>query len=254
MAAWARKRFGQHFLADGGVVEQMVRAIAPQPGQRILEVGPGRGALTEALLEHPVELRALEIDRDLHALLERRLGGRPNLRLQLGDALRFDYAALPPGARLVGNLPYNIATPLLAMILEGDAPLADLHIMVQREVAQRLCAAPGTRHWGRLAVLAQYAADARLLFAVPPDAFAPPPLVQSAVVRLTLRPPPLPAADPEHLRLVVRTAFAQRRKTLRNSLAPLLPESAIRAAALDPAARPQTITLPQFITLANIRV
>lgn len=254
MAVRARKRFGQHFLADGGVVERIVQAIAPQPGQRILEVGPGRGVLTEALLEHPVQLQALEIDRDLHALLERRLGARPNLRLHLGDALRFDYAALAPGTRLVGNLPYNIATPLLALILEGDAPLADLHVMVQLEVAQRLCAAPGTRHWGRLAVLAQYAADTSLLLRVPPAAFAPPPLVQSAVVRLTLRPPPLPAADPARLRLVVRTAFAHRRKTLRNSLAPLLPESAIRAAGLDPAARPQTITLPQFITLANIRV
>ena len=251
----ARKRFGQHFLHDPAVLARIVQALAPRAGDRLVEIGPGRGALTARLLEYrDCSLDAIEIDRDLAAQLSAQFAPAPHWVLHRGDALEFDFAALAHvrggPLRVAGNLPYNISTPLLFHLLAQSASLVDLHLMLQREVAARIAAQPGTGDYGRLTVMLAPYARVEQLFAVGPGAFQPPPRVWSALVRLSLRAPPLFAVS-RHYADVVAAAFAQRRKTLRNALSQLLSREQIEACGVDPGARPETLTPQAFNTLGE---
>ena len=208
-----RKRFGQNFLTDRRVIERIVQAIAPQADQHIVEIGPGQAALTEALLPHCERLTAVEIDRDLAAALRQRLAGHAHFQLVEADALRVDFSSLGPGPlRLVGNLPYNISTPLVFHLLQSQAQIVDFHIMLQREVAERMDAEPGSKTYGRLSVAVSLAARVDKLFDVAPGAFFPPPKVQSSIIRLTPHAVELPWRQ---LDQVLKAAFSARRKTLR---------------------------------------
>jgi 16S rRNA (adenine1518-N6/adenine1519-N6)-dimethyltransferase len=250
----ARKRFGQNFLQSPGVIARIVATLAPQPGEPLVEIGPGHGALTGPVLERAGALTALELDRDLAAELLERFGAR-GLTLIGTDALRFDFATLaPPGGRLrvFGNLPYNISTPLLFHLLDQRAVIQDMLFMLQREVVDRMAAAPGDDDYGRLTVMLQYACEVEALFIVPPGAFWPAPKVQSRIVQLrpyaTL---PHPAAHPQRFAEVVQRAFAQRRKTLRNSLSGVVSETQFSAAGIDPGRRPETLSVAEFVRLAD---
>ena len=250
-----RKRFGQHFLHDPAIIARIVHAIGVHHGDHLVEIGPGRGALTAPLLaQRPASLDAIEIDRDLAALLGERFAATPGWTLHRSDALQFDYAALARarGAplRIVGNLPYNISTPLLFGLLAAGAAIRDLTIMLQREVAARLAARPGDAGYGRLTVMLAPFAAVSWLFDVGPGAFQPPPRVWSAVLRLTMRAQPAFAVSP-HYAAVVSAAFAQRRKTLRNALAPLLTREQISACGIDPGVRPERLAAEGFNTLAR---
>jgi len=249
-----RKRFGQHFLHDPAVIEHIVRAVDPRAGDHLVEIGPGRGALTGSLLGSGCTLDAIEIDRDLAARLRERFGASPCWVLHEGDALEFDFGALARERagrlRIVGNLPYNISTPLLFRLLAQAAAIVDLTVMLQREVVARLAAAPGDDDYGRLTVMLAPLAEVQRLFDVGPGAFQPPPRVWSALVRLTMRPAPLFPFSP-HYAAVVAAAFAQRRKTLRNGLSQMLTREQISACGIDPGARPETLTPQQFNILAE---
>ena len=249
-----RKRFGQNFLHDAAVVRRIVQAIDPQPDDLMVEIGPGTGILTRELLKVLHVLHAVEIDRDLISTLHREFPDH-GLELHACDALRFDFTALagdPHSLRVVGNLPYNISTPLLFHLLESRRVLRDMHFMLQREVVARLAAPPGSKTYGRLSVMAQLHCHVEALFRVGPGAFQPPPKVDSAVVRLRPR-EPLALEDallPAFGNLVAR-AFAQRRKTLRNSLSDVLETAQIHAAGVDPSARPETLAVEDFVALTR---
>ena len=251
----ARKRFGQHFLHDRAVIRRIVDAIAPQPGDLVVEIGPGRGALTFPLLETGCELHAVEIDRDLAATLRRQTVRHPNLVVHEADALEFDLACVaPPPRRLrvAGNLPYNISTPLVFRLLAALPRITDMHLMLQREVVDRMVSPPGTREYGRLSVMVQLDCEVERILHVGSGAFSPAPRVDSAVVRL--RPEPRACLDHAHrarLEAIVRSCFTKRRKTLRNALRGLCDEAAIEAAGTDPRARPETLTIDEFIELAR---
>ncbi len=247
-----RKRFGQNFLRDAAVVQRIVMAVNPGPGDHLVEIGPGEGVMTAAFLQHGVLLDAVEIDRDLAARLRERFAGQPRFRLHQADALRFAFATLASGNRLriVGNLPYNISTPLLFHLFAQTGCIADMHFMLQKEVIDRLCAAPGAAEYGRLGIMAQYHCQAEKLFEVAPESFYPPPKVVSAIVRLIPHASPPVAIDPAMLGKVVTTAFSQRRKTLRNSLKSLFSETELREAGIDPHARAETLSLAQYAGLA----
>lgn len=239
----ARKRFGQHFLHDAGVVRRIVEAIAPGPEDFILEIGPGQGALTLPLAERAGRLEVVEIDRDLAAGLP---GER--IKVHVADALGFDYGALPAGARLVGNLPYNISTPLLFRLAERAARFRDLHFMLQREVVERMVAAPSTPEYGRLSVMLQARFRMEMLFRVPAGVFRPPPKVESAVVRMLPLAEPVDAAAPAFAGLV-RRAFSARRKTLRNALG--LAEAELRDLGYDPRLRPENLSPADYARIAR---
>ena len=244
-----RKRYGQHFLHDRGVIAKIVAAVDPQPGDAIVEIGPGTGALTAPLLDRVARLEAVEIDRDLAARLE---AEHPRLALHRGDVLRFDFARLPDRLRVVGNLPYNVSTPLLFRLVEVADRLRDAHLMLQKEVVDRMVAAPSTSEYGRLSVMLQYRFEMRKLFDVKPGAFRPPPKVDSAVVRLVPKPAAaLAARDRAALARVVTAAFTKRRKTLRNALAGVVDESSLRALGIDPRLRPENLGVPQYVAIAN---
>ena len=250
-----RKRFGQHFLHDPAVIRRIVRALAPQAGDHLVEIGPGRGALTGELLACTgCTLDAIEIDRDLAALLRERFSDAPRCVLHETDALQFDYSALARERggqlRIAANLPYNISTPLLFRLLAHAPVILDLHVMLQREVVARLAAQPGEADYGRLGVMLAPHVQIERLFDVGPGAFQPPPRVWSAVVRLTMRAQPLFVVSP-HYPAVVAAAFTQRRKTLRNALGRLLTREQINACGVDPGARPETLTPQAFNTLAQ---
>lgn len=250
----ARKRFGQNFLHDPLVIQRIVQAINPLPGQRLVEIGPGQGAITLPLLRACRHLEVVELDRDLIQPLAAKAATAGELVIHQQDALRFDFRSLADGERLrtVGNLPYNISTPLLFHLLEQADAIQDMHFMLQKEVVDRMAAAPGGGDYGRLSVMIQYHCRVEPLFRVGPGAFKPAPKVDSAFVRLTPWPqPPFPANNTGLLTTLVRQAFSQRRKTLRNALKGLLSEQSIRAAGTDPAARPETIGLEQYVALAN---
>ncbi len=248
-----RKRFGQHFLHDPTVIERIAAAIHPRPDDRIVEIGPGRGALTKILLaKHTGRLDAIEIDRDLAALLREQLGGAGRFHLHETDALELDFTALAAGGKLrvVGNLPYNISTPLLFHLLDHRAAIEDLHIMLQREVIARMAAKAGEDDYGRLTVMLAPWVSIEHLFDVGPGAFSPPPRVWSAVARLTVRAEPsFPVS--EHFGAVVAAAFAHRRKTIRNALRELVSQEQIESAGLDPGARPETFPPEAFNLLAQ---
>jgi len=251
----ARKRFGQNFLCDASVVDRIAAAIAPRAGEHLVEIGPGQGALTAPLAASGCRLDVVELDRDLAAGLLAAFGLRPQFRLHSADALAFDFAGLAgPQERLrvVGNLPYNISTPLLVRLLQHTAIIHDMHFMLQKEVVERLAATPGGKQWGRLGILAQYHCQVESLFDVPPSAFSPRPQVQSAVVRLVpWTESPWPPCDPAQLGRLAQAAFAQRRKTLRNNLKGLIDSAALEALGIDPGARAETLDMKQLIALAN---
>lgn len=252
----ARKRFGQNFLRDRAVIDRIVRAVAPRPDQHLVEIGPGHGALTEQLVASGARLDVIELDRDLVPGLLAAYGLRPGFTLHSADALKFDFAALAGASdtslRIVGNLPYNISTPLIFRLLDLTPRVQDMHFMLQHEVVQRLAATPGGKDWGRLGIMAQFHCRVEALFEVPPEAFAPQPKVRSAVVRLT------PHAMADHhqcdkrdLGRIVQAAFAARRKTLRNNLKGLIDSPALEALGIDPGARAETLTLEQFVEITN---
>ena len=252
----ARKRFGQHFLRDPGVIGRIVAAIAPQPQDRMVEIGPGLGAITVPLLARLRELHAVEIDRDAIRHLRDLTGNDPRLHIHSADVLRFSLAdihfdARPAGERLrlVGNLPYNISTPLLFHLIEQRQLILDMHFMLQKEVVDRMAAAPGSEHYGRLTVMLAPWLRVEPLFDVGPGAFRPPPKVISTVVRLTPHATPLPIDEPRHYAAVVAAAFSQRRKTLRNSLRPLLEAEDIVATGIDPSLRAEVLAPSQFAAL-----
>ena len=252
----ARKRFGQNFLQDPGIIGRIVRSIAPRPGERLVEIGPGLGALTEPLLEGAGELDVVELDRDLIPILRTQFFRyQDKLRIHHADALKFDFASLQSDQRrlrVVGNLPYNISTPLIFHLLSHSKLIRDMHFMLQKEVVERLAAQPGDGAYGRLGIMAQYRCRVDNLFAVPPEAFEPRPKVDSAIVRLTPYDQlPLRAASEADLGTLVRTAFGQRRKTLRNNLKPLLSTAQIEACGIDPGVRPERLSLAEFIQLAD---
>lgn len=250
----ARKRFGQNFLHDQNVIDRIVRAIRPQASESLLEIGPGQGALTTSLLESGCELHALELDRDLVAILTQKFGAHPRFHLQQGDALKLDLGAIPSKTKLrvVGNLPYNISTPLIFHLLQYSDRIIDMHFMLQKEVVERLAAAPNNKEYGRLGIMTQYFCRIEPLIDVPPGAFSPQPKVQSAVVRLTpYATLPHPAKSVENLQHVVRAAFNQRRKTLRNALQNLLSSDDIIACNVDPGTRPETLGLSDYVALAD---
>ena len=246
-----RRRFGQNFLADPHYVARIVAAVDPQPGDNVVEIGPGLAALTGDLVARAGHVTAIEIDRDLAARLRERFTPA-QLTLHTADALAFDFATLGTGLRVVGNLPYNISSPLLFHLAAHDARIRDLHVMLQKEVVARMTAAPGTADYGRLTVMLQAKFRVGRLFVVPPGAFRPAPKVESAVARLVPLHGDKPAiADEALFARVVAAAFAQRRKTLRNALAALAGAPALQAAGIDPSARGETLAVADFVRLAN---
>jgi 16S rRNA (adenine1518-N6/adenine1519-N6)-dimethyltransferase len=256
MAHRARKRFSQNFLHDAHWLARIVEAIDPCAGQRFVEIGPGLGALTAPLIERAGRITAVEIDRDLAARLRERFSAQ-QLALIEGDALALDWAALaaadPAPLRIVGNLPYHISTPLLFALAPIAARVSDQHFMLQKEVVERIAAAPGGKDYGRLSVMLQHRYRCTRLFDVPRGAFQPVPQVMSSIVRLTPKPTSdLPAIDAEVFARVVTAAFGQRRKTLRNALSALLNAEQIAAAGIDPGARGEQLTVEAFVKLAQI--
>ena len=245
----ARKRFGQHFLVDPHYIDRIVAAIAPKPGDNLIEIGPGLAALTGLLIERAGHLTAIEIDRDLAARLANYFPPE-RLTLHVADALTFDFSTLGPKMRVVGNLPYNISSPLLFHLAGFETQLRDLHVMLQREVVARMTAAPGTTDYGRLTVMLQARFAVSRLFTVPAGAFHPAPKVESAVARLA----PLGCAKPviadqALFARIVAAAFGQRRKTLRNAVAGLCSVDALEAAGIDAGARGETLSVADFVRL-----
>jgi len=247
-----RKRFGQHFLTDSGVVDEIVRSIGVRESDTVVEIGPGLAAITAPLLADAGCMHAIELDRDLAAQLRRRFQDESKLTIHEADALRFDYATLGDGLRIVGNLPYNISTPLLFHLLNFRAHIADMHFMLQKEVVARMAAAPGSKAYGRLGIMLGCYFDIEALFDVDRQAFDPPPDVTSAIVRLT----PLPAGtydvrDAAKLSQLVATAFSQRRKTVRNALRKVADEALLESVGIDPSLRPEAIAIAEYVRLAN---
>jgi 16S rRNA (adenine1518-N6/adenine1519-N6)-dimethyltransferase len=255
MAHQARKRFGQNFLHDRGVIARILRAFDPRPGQHVVEIGPGRGALTYDLLDALGQMDAVELDRDLIARLQEGAATHGALRLHSADALKFDFCALAEAGerlRLIGNLPYNISTPLIFHLLDQAHCIEDMCFMLQKEVVDRLAARPGGKDYGRLSVMVQWRCRVERILTVGPGAFSPPPKVDSAVVGLTpYEKPPVTVEDPKTLERVVQAAFSQRRKTLRNTLKGLLGEDEIAAAGVDPGMRAEQLSIEQFAALSN---
>ena len=258
-----RKRFGQNFLHDTVIIDRITAAVHAQPDQHLVEIGPGQGALTGALISSGCTLDVIELDRDLVPGLSAAFSHRPGFSLHNADALKFDFASLLKSAsspaevqdkrlRVVGNLPYNISTPLIFKLLGHCAIVQDMHFMLQLEVVERLAASPGSKDWGRLGIMAQYRCQVEHLFDVPPHAFSPPPKVQSAIVRLTpWAESPWPPCNETQLRALVKAAFAQRRKTLCNNLKAIIDSTQLDALGIDPGARAETLHLKQFIEISN---
>ena len=246
-----RKRFGQNFLVDQGVINDIISAIRPRADDLMVEIGPGLGALTEPLMKSLNHLHCVEIDRDIIARLHKTYSPA-KLTVHGIDALKFDFGALGQRLRIVGNLPYNISSPLLFHLAQYGEQIYDMHFMLQKEVVDRMVAEPSTPDYGRLTVMLQYRFVMDKVLDVPPEAFNPPPKVDSAVVRMI----PLPAdqikvKDPAKLEQVVSQAFAQRRKTLRNNLRGLLEPQHFEQLGLDSSLRPENLSVEQFIEIAN---
>jgi len=249
-----RKRFGQNFLHDEQVIERIVACIAPQPSDLLVEIGPGQAALTRPLLESGAELHLIEIDRDLVARLQNQFANHASVTIHACDALQADLTTITGKRpfRLIGNLPYNISTPLIFHVLQWHQHILDMHFMLQKEVVERMAATPGSRAYGRLSVMTGYRCDVTPLFEVRPESFSPVPAVYSSIVRLQpLKAPRVDAGTPENLSRVVLAAFSQRRKTIRNSLRGLFTAEQISNAGIDPTCRAEQLSLAQFATLAK---
>jgi len=251
-----RKRFGQHFLHDPGIIQRILQVINPKPSQQWVEIGPGLGAITFPILAAAKRLDVVELDRTLIPYLQERAQAEEGeLRIHNADALSFDFARLrhtDQQLHVVGNLPYNIATPLLFHLLSQLPAIADMHFMLQKEVVERLAAGPRQSAYGRLSVMVQYRCQVEPLFTLGAGAFRPPPRVESAFVRLIpYLNPPMHIINEQHFALLVRSAFGQRRKTLRNTLRGLLDSEALANLGIDPNARPETLGLAEFAALSN---
>lgn len=252
----ARKRFGQNFLQDQGIIRRIVAAIAPKEAHHMVEIGPGLGALTAEILAESNALDAIELDRDLPPILRAKFFRyEERFRIFEADAMKFDFASLAEDGRplrVVGNLPYNISTQLIFHLLKHATCIEDMHFMLQKEVVDRLAAQPGDNHYGRLGIMAQYYCQVEPLFIVPPEAFDPVPKVDSAIVRLVpYQTLPHKARNITTLEDVVRTAFTMRRKTLRNNLKSLISEQQLSELGIDPSLRPEKLSLKEFITIAD---
>lgn len=256
MTHTARKRFGQNFLHDHTIIYNILSSLQASPDEHWVEIGPGLGALTEPLLAMGLHLDVVELDRDLVVYLQDKFKAASGLRIFSADALRFDFSALATAGqklRIIGNLPYNISTPLMFHLLANAQCIEDMHFMLQKEVVERICAAPGSKKYGRLSVMMQYYCATELLFEVPPESFDPVPKVTSAIVRLVPHlTPPVQVDDLAKLNRVVTQAFSQRRKTLRNSLKKLIPEAAFDSLGIDATHRAETLSLSDFARLSNM--
>jgi 16S rRNA (adenine1518-N6/adenine1519-N6)-dimethyltransferase len=250
----ARKRFGQNFLTDDHVLNNIIDAIAPRRGQAMVEIGPGLAAMTALLLKSLDHMHVVELDRDLVARLEKAYP-REKLTVHSGDALKFDFGSIPvpegQKLRIVGNLPYNISSPLLFHLAGFSHLVEDQHFMLQKEVVERMVAEPGTKAYSRLSVMLQWRYDMDLMFIVPPTAFDPPPQVDSAIVRMIPKRQML-EVDGDTLEKVVAKAFSQRRKVIRNCVAGMFTEAQLVEAGIDPGARPEAVGLEQYVALANL--
>jgi len=251
----ARKRFGQNFLVDNNIIEKIVSAIAPTPNQNLIEIGPGQGAITGPVLEKCPRLNVIELDRDLIPLLQKKFHQYPELHIHQGDALKTDFSQFyreRKPLRIIGNLPYNISTPLMFHLLSFSGQIRDMYFMLQKEVVTRLAAVPGDKNYGRLSIMVQYYCQVEPLFQVPPTAFRPAPKVESAIVRLLPYPePPYPADDLQLLSRLVRACFQQRRKTMRNTLKHMLNAEQLEQLGIDLTRRPETLSVEDFVVLSN---
>ncbi|MEM9336043.1 MAG: 16S rRNA (adenine(1518)-N(6)/adenine(1519)-N(6))-dimethyltransferase RsmA [Pseudomonadota bacterium] len=246
-----RKRFGQHFLVDPGVIHAIVDAIRPAADETIIEIGPGPGAITEPLARRAGALHLVELDRDLAAALRQAFADNDAVKLHEVDALKFDIGSVGARVRVVGNLPYNISTPLLFHLLQQRERVVDMHFMLQKEVVDRMAAPPGSKTYGRLSVMLGCHLLVEPLFDVEPECFDPPPEVMSAVVRLIPRPDAPHIADEAHLSRLVAAAFAQRRKTIRNALSDFASAGELEAVNIDPGVRAERIPVDAYIELSN---
>ncbi|MDD5242201.1 MAG: 16S rRNA (adenine(1518)-N(6)/adenine(1519)-N(6))-dimethyltransferase RsmA [Sulfuricella sp.] len=246
-----RKRFGQNFLTDQGIIQSIIRTINPKPDDVMVEIGPGLGALTDPLLKILPHLHVVEIDRDIIARLENNYP-KTKLTIHAGDVLKFDFSTLGKRIRVVGNLPYNISTPILFHLSEYVGNIIDMHFMLQKEVVERMVAAPSTPEYGRLSVMLQYRYAMELQFIVPPDAFQPAPKVESAIVRMIpYADLPHPAKDEALFGAIVTAAFGQRRKVLRNTLKAYLDNAGFEALGIDPGLRAENLGVAEFVAIAN---
>ncbi len=248
----ARKRFGQHFLTDPGVIAAIIRSIHPTQDDVIVEIGPGQGAITRSLAASAGHLHAVELDRDLVWRLRKTYEDNPRVTIHEADALKFDFSSLGDRLRIVGNLPYNISTPLLFHLLQYRDRILDMHFMLQKEVVDRMAAPPGSKTYGRLGIMLGCYLNIESLFDVDKSAFDPPPAVQSAIVRLD----PLPLGqrtitDQKVLSNIVTAAFMKRRKTLRNALRDIVEIADLEAVDIDPGLRPEQISIDKYIALGN---
>ncbi len=252
----ARKRFGQNFLQDHNVIYNILSNIQANNNEHWVEIGPGLGAITDPLLKKNITLDVVELDRDLVLFLSDKFKQQANFTIHSADALNFDFAALAKDnekLRIIGNLPYNISTPLLFHLLESAYCIADMHFMLQKEVVDRICAEPGSKKYGRLSVMIQYYCDTEFVFDVPPESFNPIPKVMSSIVKLTPHlKPPVDIEDIKKLKKVVTTAFSQRRKTIRNSLKKLITEEQIVEQGINPTLRAESISLAEFAKLSYL--
>jgi 16S rRNA (adenine1518-N6/adenine1519-N6)-dimethyltransferase len=260
MSARPKKSFGQHFLHERRYIERIVTAISPRPDDRLVEIGPGEGALTFPLLAAAGRLTAIELDTDLIPGLQAQAAGIGELSIVHADVLKVDFTAMAhrlgvPRLRVAGNLPYYISSPILFHCVDHAAAISDMHFMLQKEVVDRMAAEPGSKVYGRLSVMLQLACRVEPLFDVPPGAFRPPPKVDSSVVRLVpIAPEARHDANPERLHTIVKAAFAQRRKTLGNALRQCMDADAIRQAGVDPKARAETLSPEDFVRLAKVGI
>lgn len=250
-----RKRFGQHFLSDQAIIQRIVASLAPQSNQHLIEIGPGQGALTLPVLRQIKALEVVELDRDLIPQLEERCDSAGRLHVYAADALEFDFASVKQDARLLrifGNLPYNISTPLIFHLLTFSTIVEDMLFMLQKEVAERLAAEPDSDHYGRLSVMVQYHCEPQLLFDVPPQAFFPPPQVMSSIIRLVpYKKLPHVATDYAVFEKIVKQAFGQRRKTLRNSLKGMVDNPLWEKVSIHSDKRPENLSVKDFVELSN---
>jgi 16S rRNA (adenine1518-N6/adenine1519-N6)-dimethyltransferase len=246
-----KKRFGQNFLTDADIIRSLVEAIHPQPDDIMVEIGPGLGAMTKPLLQRLNHLHAVELDRDIVAWMQQHYPAG-KITIHNVDALKFNFTSLGEKIRVVGNLPYNISTPILFHLLDNVGHIIDMHFMLQKEVVERMVAAPSTPEYGRLSVMLQYRLQMEYLFTVPPEAFDPAPKVESAFVRaMPYAALPFPAKDEALFGRIVSAAFGQRRKTLRNTLKGLLDDAGFAAVDINPQLRAENLGVAQFVAIAN---
>ncbi|WP_444997209.1 16S rRNA (adenine(1518)-N(6)/adenine(1519)-N(6))-dimethyltransferase RsmA [Aliikangiella sp. IMCC44359] len=249
----AKKRFGQNFLQDGAIIERIVKSIRPTENESIVEIGPGLGALTKNLLVKSKKISVIELDRDVIPKLKFNCDGLGTLNIYQQDALKTNFSEFAQNGkiRVLGNLPYNISTPIMFHLYQYLNDIQDMHFMLQKEVVQRMVAKPGNKTYGRLSVMTQYACDAQLLFIVPPEAFIPAPKVDSAIVRLVPKKNPIPLKDFNLFSSIVTEAFNQRRKTVRNVWKKRLTNEDFVALEIEPGLRPENLPLESFIQAAN---